>query len=342
MGWRVSAAAAPRIAYSGLAAASVAAVFLAACIGAAHIPPARVLEAMTHAASSGWESLVVRDVRVPRAIVAYLVGGALAVSGGALQGVFRNPLAEPGVLGVSNGAALGAVIAIFGGAAAHTPSALPLAACAGALAVTAALVTLAARGGRFQIGPLLLSGVALANLAGAGTTLFVSMALANYDIGRQVMNWLMGGLEGRTWSHVAMGTAPILAGVAVILANARNLDALLLGDVAAEAVGVSAARVRFRLVIAAAVLTGVSVAIGGAIAFVGLIAPHVVRRFVGTSHVRLLPACFLGGGVFLVLADIVARTLLAPEEMRLGVVTAAVGAPFFLWLLAKRRPREAT
>jgi iron complex transport system permease protein len=156
------------------------------------------------------------------------------------------------------------------------------------------------------------------------------------------MLWLMGGLEGRTWAHVAMGAAPILAGVAVILANARNLDALLLGDVAAEAVGVSASRVRFRLVIAAAVLTGISVAIGGAIAFVGLIAPHVVRRFVGASHLRLLPACFLGGGVFLVLADLVARTVRAPQEVRLGVVTAAIGAPFFLWLLARRRPREAT
>jgi iron complex transport system permease protein len=335
-------ASSPRLAYSWLAAASVAAVFLAACIGASHIPPARVLDAVLHAARGGWETLVVLQVRLPRALVAYLVGGALAISGGALQGVFRNPLADPGVLGVSNGAALGAVLVIFGGVATRVPSALPVAACAGALAVTAALVVLAGRGGRFQIGPLLLSGVALANLAAAGTTLFVSMALANYDVGRQIMLWLMGGLEGRTWAHVAMGLAPILAGVAVILASARSLDALLLGDVAAEAVGVSASRVRFRLVIAAAVLTGISVAIGGAIAFVGLIAPHIVRRFVGTSHVRLLPACFLGGGIFLVLADIVARTVLAPEEIRLGVITAAIGAPFFLWLLARRRPREAT
>jgi iron complex transport system permease protein len=152
----------------------------------------------------------------------------------------------------------------------------------------------------------------------------------------------MGGFEGRTWSHVAMGTAPILAATAVVLGSARSLDALLLGDVAAEAVGVAATRVRFRVVLASAVLAGVSVAIGGAIAFVGLIAPHVVRRFAGTSHVALLPACFLGGGVFLVLGDVVARTVLAPSEIQVGVVTAAVGAPVFLWLLAKRRPREAS
>jgi iron complex transport system permease protein len=336
----VASSSSPRLAYSGLGVGSAAAVLLATCIGAAHVPAARVLGALLHAASDDWTALVVRDVRLPRAVVAYLVGAALAVSGGALQGVFRNPLAEPGVLGVSNGAALGAVVVIFTGAAARAPSVLPLAACAGALAVTGALVALAGRRGVFQVGPLLLSGVALANLAAAATTLFVSMALANYDVGRQVMLWLMGGFEGRTWSHVAMGAAPILAGSAIVLAHARSLDALLLGDVAAEAVGVAAARVRFRVVLATALLTGISVAVGGAIAFVGLIAPHVARRLVGTSHVRFLPACFLGGGVFLVLADLVARTAVAPEEIRLGVVTAAVGAPFFLWLLAKRQPRR--
>jgi iron complex transport system permease protein len=338
----VSALSSARWTYVGLGAASAGAVFLATCVGAAHVPPARVMGAILHPGRSGWEALVVLRVRLPRAIVAYLVGGALAVGGGALQGVFRNPLAEPGVLGVSGGAALGAVLVLFGGVAARAPLALPLAACAGALVATAALVALAGRGGRFQIGPLLLSGIALANLAAAATTLFVSMALANYDVGRQIMIWLMGGFEGRTWGHVAMGAAPILAGVAMILGEARNLDAMLLGDIAAEAVGVPAARVRFRIVIATAVLTGISVAIGGAIAFVGLIAPHVVRRLVGASHVRLLPACFLGGGIFLVLADLVARTILAPEEMRLGVVTASIGAPFFLWLLAKRVPRAAT
>jgi iron complex transport system permease protein len=327
---------------AGLLAASAAAIFLATSIGAAHVPMAAVMRAILHGPHGGWEDLVVLKVRLPRAIVAYLVGAALAVSGGALQGVFRNPLAEPGVLGVSNGAALGAVMVIFGGAATRASYALPLGACAGALASTAALVALAGRGGRFQIGPLLLSGIALANFAAAGTSLFVSMALANYDVGRQIMVWLLGGFEGRTWSHVAMSMAPILAGAAVILGKARELDALLLGDVAAEAVGVAASRARLHLVVAAAILTGVSVAVGGAIAFVGLIAPHVARRLVGVSHVRLLPACFLGGGIFLVLADVVARTIVAPEEMRLGVITASLGAPFFIWLLSRRQLREAT
>jgi iron complex transport system permease protein len=321
----------------------VALVVVAACIGAVHLAPSRAIAAIADGARGGtsWEALIVWRVRVPRAVVAYLVGGALAVTGGALQGLFRNPLAEPGVLGVSNGAALGAVLAIFCGVATRAPAALPLAACAGALAVTVALVALAARAGRTGVGDLLLAGVALANLAAAGTTLVLSFSLASYDVGRQVLAWMLGGLEGRTWAHVAMGGAPILGALAVVMADARHLDALALGDVFAAGVGVPIARVRLRLIVATAVLTGCSVAIGGAIGFVGLIAPHVVRPFVGATHVRLLPACFLTGGAFLVAADAVARTLVAPQELRLGVVTAAVGAPLFLMLLFRRRPQEA-
>jgi iron complex transport system permease protein len=326
-----------------LAALGITAIVAAACIGVVHVPLSHALSALGHGSSGAadWEALVVLHVRLPRAVVAYLVGGALAVSGGALQGLFRNPLAEPGVLGVSNGAALGAVIAIFCGLTAHMPAALPIAACLGAVVVTAALLAIGARGGRTTAGSLLLAGVALANLAAAGTTLTISLSLANYDVGRQVLEWVLGGLEARTWDQVAMGTAPILGALAVVLADARKLDAMMLGDVTAIAVGVPANRVRRRLVLATAVLTGIAVAIGGAIGFVGLIAPHVVRRFVGAGHVRLLPACFLGGGCFLVVADVVARTVMAPQELRLGVVTAAVGAPFFLVLLARRRTWEA-
>jgi iron complex transport system permease protein len=182
--------------------------------------------------------------------------------------------------------------------------------------------------------------VGLASLAAAGTTLTISLSLANYDVGRQVLQWLLGGLEARTWAQVAMGTAPILAALALVLADARKLDALLLGDTTAAAVGVAVVSVRRRLVIATAVLTGISVAIGGAIGFVGLVAPHVARRLVGASHARLLPACFLGGGAFLVVADVVARTVMAPQELRLGVITAVVGAPLFLVILMRHRTAE--
>jgi iron complex transport system permease protein len=325
-----------------LAALGAIAVVVAASVGAVQVPFADTLSALIHGSrgETDWASLVVLRVRLPRAIVAYLVGGALAVSGGALQGVFRNPLAEPGVLGVSNGAALGAVLAIFTGLATRVPAALPLAACAGAVLVTVLLLAIASRGAGAGSGPLLLAGVGLASLAAAGTTLTISLSLANYDVGRQVLQWLLGGLEARTWAQVAMGTAPILAALALVLADARKLDALLLGDATAAAVGVAVVTVRRRLVIATAVLTGISVAIGGAIGFVGLVAPHVARRLVGAGHPRLLPACFLGGGAFLVVADVVARTVMAPQELRLGVITAIVGAPFFLVLLLRHRTAE--
>jgi len=328
--------------FAALAVLGAMAVVIAACVGAVHIPLADILSALLHRSpdSRDWTSRVVWNVRLPRAIVAYLVGGALAVSGGALQGVFRNPLAEPGVLGVSNGAALGAVLAIFTGVTARLPAALPLAACTGAVLVTVLLLLIASRGAGAGSGPLLLAGVGLASLAAAGTTLTISLSLANYDVGRQVLQWLLGGLEARTWAQVAMGTAPILAALALVLADARKLDALLLGDATAASVGVAVVAVRRRLVIATAVLTGISVAIGGAIGFVGLVAPHVARRLVGAGHVRLLPACFLGGGAFLVVADVVARTVMAPQEVRLGVITAVVGAPFFLVILLRHRSAE--
>jgi iron complex transport system permease protein len=329
--------------FAALAALGAGSIAMAACIGAMHVPLAHAVAALLRGApSTDWESLLVLRVRLPRAVVAYLVGGALAVSGGALQGLFRNPLAEPGVLGVSNGAALGAVIAIFCGLTARAPAALPVAACVGALLVTAVLLAVGRQGGGSSPGALLLAGIALANLGAAGTTLVISLALANYDIGRQVLEWILGGLEARTWAHVAMGAAPILGALAVVIADARKLDAMMFGDVAAAAVGVRAEQVRRRLVAATAVMTGVSVAIGGAIGFVGLVAPHVARRLVGSGHEKLLPACFLGGGAFLVVADVVARTVMAPRELRLGVITAVVGAPFFLVILVRRRTWEAS
>jgi iron complex transport system permease protein len=278
---------------------------------------------------------VIWRVRLPRALAAYLVGGALAASGGALQALFRNALAEPGVLGVSNGAALGAVLAIFGGLAARSPIAVPAAACLGSVAVTLGLVALTGARRASNSQSLLLAGLALANLAAAGTTLTISFALANYDVGRQVLAWLLGGLDGRTWNHVAMASAPILGGTAVLLGHASSLDAMLMGDVTAAAVGVNPRRVRLHLVLATAAMTGISVAVGGAIGFVGLLVPHVARRMVGAHHAELLPACFFGGGAFLVVADILARTVIAPEELRLGVVTAVIGSPFFLFLVMR-------
>lgn len=308
------------------------------CIGTTRIAVGHVFAALVGAdQATEWERIVVFSLRLPRVLVAWLVGGALSVSGCVLQGIFLNPLADPGVLGVSSAAALGAVLAMFLGLAARAPLALPACACIGAAVATLAISLLAGRRARLELASVLLAGVAIGNLSVAASSLVISLALANYEVSRQLLTWLLGGLEGRTWTHVAWGISPLLFGTAVVLAEARSLDALLLDEVGASAVGVNVGRVRRRLILAVSVLTGVTVAIGGAIGFVGLVVPHIVRRLVGPLHRRLLPAALLGGGAFLVLADVAARRLIAPEELRLGIVTAAVGAPLFLYLLIRQR-----
>lgn len=285
-----------------------------------------------------WRETVIWSVRLPRALVGFVVGGGLALSGAALQGLFRNPLADPGILGVSAGASLGAVLTIYSGLASRAVWALPAGSFLGA-AVNAVLVfAIAARRGRGRVftGTLLLVGVALAALAVSFTTFVLAISLSSYDVGRQIVYWLLGGLEGRTWDHLLLGAPAVLLGGALILAQARELDALLLGELAAQSVGVDVPRVRIRVVLAVSVVVGAAVAVAGPIGFVGLLVPHLLRLVAGASHRALLPLSFVGGGTFVVVADALARTLLTPAEIPVGIVTAALGAPFFLALLVRR------
>lgn len=284
-----------------------------------------------------WEATILLNIRLPRVLVATCVGAGLTLCGVAMQGLFRNPLAEPGVLGVSAGAALGAVLAIYLGLAVYTIWAIPLLACLGAGLTAFTVYALATRQGRTPLSTLLLAGVALGTLMGSLTSFVLSLSLANYDIGRQVILWLLGGLEGRTWEHVMLVAPVTCLGAAIIIAYARELDALLLGEQHATSVGVDVPRVRQRLVAATSFITGVGVAVSGVIGFVGLIIPHLLRGLLGPGHQRLLPMSMLVGAAFLVLADCLARTIIAPEEMRLGVITAVIGAPFFLVLLVRQR-----
>lgn len=284
-----------------------------------------------------WEATILLQVRLPRVIVGMCVGGGLALCGGALQGLFRNPLADPGVLGVSSGAACGAVLAIYLGLTTYTVWSLPLLACGGAGSTAMLIYMIATRRGHTPVGTLLLAGVALGSLTTALTSFILSLALANYDIGRQIVTWLLGGLDGRTWEHVKLVLPGTLLGAAFILGYARDLDALLLGELHAVSIGVDVARMRQRLIVATALVTGVGVAVSGVIGFVGLIIPHILRHLLGPHHQRLLPLSMLAGAAFLVAADCLARTLIAPEEIRLGVITAVIGAPFFLFLLLKQR-----
>ncbi len=323
---------------------ALAAVLAALLVGPAHLSPVEVAGALGRRlvgrpGTVPWRDLIVLQVRLPRALVALLVGGGLAVAGATLQGLFRNPLADAGVLGVSSGASLGAVLAIYLHLAARAVWALPVCAFLGAAADAWLVFAIASGRGRGRLfsGTLLLVGVAVGALNVSLTTFILSVALSSYDAGRQVVYWLLGGLEARTWDHLLLGAPAIVVGLAVILASARELDALLLGELGAASVGVDVQRVRLRLVLASALVVGAAVAIAGPIGFVGLLVPHVVRLAVGAGHRALLPLSFVGGGVFLVVADLVARTLLAPAEIPVGVVTAAVGAPIFLVLLLRKR-----
>jgi len=322
--------------------AAVIAVVVGLLVGPAPISVSETMGALARRLAGkvnplDWRETVVVGVRLPRVLVGFVAGGALAVAGTALQGLFRNPLAEPGVLGISSGASLGAVLAIYFHIAGKAVWLLPACAFAGAALDAVLVFVVASRQGRGQVftATLLLVGVALMALNVSLTTFVLAISLASYNVGREVMYWLLGGLEGRTRDHLLLGAPAVLVGTAVIAAHARDLDALLLGEVSAQSVGVDVPRVRLRLVLASALIVGAAVAVAGPIAFVGLLVPHLLRLAMGAPHGALVPLSFFGGGVFLVIADVVARTVSA--DLPVGVVTAAVGAPLFLALLVRRR-----
>lgn len=318
--------------------------FLAVRFGATQIGGRRVLSIVMHAFGLGpasgfrpWESTIVLAVRLPRVATGAFVGAGLALSGGALQGMFRNPLADPGIIGVASGASLGAVAALVLGFAAVHSGAIPAMAVLGAAVAAFTVYGVSSRTGHLPVGTLLLTGIAIGSLTSALTTLLLSLSLEEYEQGRQAFHWLMGGLEARTWSDVALVAPLTLIGSAIVLASCRELDALLVGEAHAVAVGVDVVRVRQRLIVATSMVIGGAVAVSGILAFVGLVVPHILRLLVGPAHSVLLPACLLYGAAFVVGADLLCRTVVAPEEIRLGVMTSTLGAPFFLFLLLSRR-----
>jgi cobalamin transport system permease protein len=307
----------------GLGAVAVAALLLAVLVGPAHVPLADLAT-----------SDIVRSLRLPRAILAFLVGGALALAGAGLQALVRNPLADPSLLGISGGAGLGAVLAIA--LRVTAPWALPLAAFAGALAATGLVYRLGLAGGAVVgIDPaaLLLAGVAVGAFTAAVTTAIVSLSDAAQL--RNAQLWLWGGLSGASWETVLLvaGYAPLPA--LVLFAAARPLDLLALGDEPARHLGIDVTPLKRRVYVAASLLTAAAVAVSGVIGFVGLIVPHAMRLLWGHRHRPLLPAAFVGGGVLLVLSDTLARVVVAPRELPVGIVTALVGVPVFVLLLRR-------
>ena len=283
------------------------------------------------------ESAIVMLIRMPRVIVAAVAGAALAIAGAQLQGVFRNPLADPSVIGVSQGAALGAVIAFVTGLATRSPLWLPATAFVGGFIALFAVYSIATRSGRTPVATLLLAGIAVGALITACSSLLISLSFVNWQVAAEIVFWMMGGLESRSWTHVWISLPFLALGTLVSLWHTRELDLMLLGEETSASLGVEVEAVKRTILATAAMLTGAAVAVSGVVGFVGLVVPHFARLILGPSHRALLPASALSGALFLIVCDLLARTVSPPTEIRLGVVTGAFGAPFFLWLLRSHR-----
>ena len=316
-----------------LLAAVVITAGLSLMVGPAPIRAGAVLAALTGHADQTTRDIVLQ-IRAPRAILAVLIGAMLGLAGAALQGLLRNPLADPAVIGTSNAAALGAVIALYFGLAKAFPSALPLMAVAGAVIGLLALLPVMTRGE----GPstLILAGVAVSALAGAGVSLALNLAPNPFAVS-EIAFWLLGSLTDRSFQHVILAAPLILIGAALVLLQARALDGLALGEDAARSLGFNLDRVRLMIVGGVAIGVGAAVAVSGAIGFIGLIAPHLVRPFTDGRPSRVLIPSALVGAALLSLADLAVRLVPTATELRLGVVTSFIGAPIFIWILLRVR-----
>jgi iron complex transport system permease protein len=310
-------------------------------VGAVSIPAGRVLEILyEHSVSepASVDAVILWQLRVPRILLAALIGAGLAMAGAGYQGLFRNPLADPFIIGASSGAALGATIALVTGLqwGQLGAAAIPLMAMVGSLLAVSTVYSIASVGRQVPLLSLLLAGVAVSSFISALVSLLMFL---NEEKLATIVGWLMGSLSGDGWP-ILRATAPlILAGGLVLWLLSRSLDALTFGEETATSLGLRLTRLRAMVVIAASVATAASVAAAGIIGFIGLIAPHLARLLVGARHAYVIPASGLIGGLLLLFADGLARTLAAPAELPVGVVTALLGSPFFLYLL-KSRSRE--
>ena len=302
-------------------------------IGPAQLSVGQSLNALMFG-DDGPMTLVMREIRLPRAILGVLVGGALGLAGAAMQGYLRNPLADPGLIGVSGSAALGAVLSIQTGLAATMVLALPMMALAGAL--VGVLLVLVLAGPRGSSLTLILAGIAISAFAGALTSLVLNLSPNPYAAS-EIIFWMMGSLADRSMIHVWIALPLIITGSLLLSTLSRGLDALTLGEDAAEAMGVNLTRLRLSLIFGTAAVVGASTAVAGAIGFVGLVVPHLLRPWVGARPGALLWASGLGGAAMVLAADILVRVVLPDRDLKLGVVTALVGAPLFLHLIYRTR-----
>ena len=302
-------------------------------IGPAGLDPIESLDALI-IGDKGMLTMIMREIRLPRTLLGLMIGLSLGLAGAAMQGYLRNPLAEPGLIGVSSSAALGAVLALQTGLAASFALALPLMALLGALFCVLLILLLAGPRGSYLT--LILAGIALSALSGALTSLVLNLS-PNPFAASEIVFWMMGSLADRSMVHVWIALPLMILGWLLLGLLGRGLDALTLGEDAAEAMGVSMYRLRLLLVFGVAAVVGASTAVAGAIGFVGLVVPHLLRPWVGAQPSRLLLTSAIGGGIMLLAADISVRLILPNQDLKLGVLTALVGAPLFLHLIYKTR-----
>jgi iron complex transport system permease protein len=327
--------------------ALVVSALVAVTIGPVTIPLARVVgvlleqlpfldNTLTGPLESSTVSIV-WEIRLPRVLLSVLVGAGLSVVGAALQALVRNSLADPYILGISSGASVGAALVIvFGLLSFLGAMALPVAACMGAFVTLLGVFFLARQGNRIPVVRLLLAGIAMSAILSALTSFI--MFLSPQDGGvAAVYFWIMGSLSGASWSSLPIPTVVVVGGTVALMVRARSLNLMLMGDDVASTLGLNISRFRKFLLAVSTILTGVVVAVSGAIGFVGLIIPHIVRILLGANHRKLLPVSALVGALFLVWVDVLARMLLAPQELPIGIITALTGGPFFIWLMRKEQ-----
>lgn len=314
-----------------LIAVLIAVSLISLCIGAAPLPPLEVLSALL---GQGGEvqHIIVFELRLPRVALGILLGAVLGFSGAALQGLLRNPLADPGVIGVTAAAGFGAVVAIGFGLAAVSVLLVPLAAIAGAAVATVLLFAVAARNDSLLV--LILTGIGISSLATALTSLAFNLAPDPITL-RDMILWLLGSLENRTTTDLAIAAPFVLVGWAAMATIGRGLDALSLGEETTRSLGIDVGYLRWRVVLGVSASVGAMVAVCGAVGFVGLVVPHMVRPFVGYRPGRVLAASALGGAVLITLADLLTRVPTGGERLQLGVVTALIGAPVFIWIVQR-------
>lgn len=277
-------------------------------------------------------------IRLPRVIVASIVGASLAVCGVVMQSLFRNPMADPGIIGISSGGAFGGVIAIYFGLTNISALFVPAFGFLGALLTLLIVYFISTSNGKTSMLTLLLTGVAISSFISACSSLIITYA--NYGQLQQILYWLMGDLNGRDWDHVKLLIIPFIICTLLFFFYREQLDILLLGEEEAKNLGIHVGRTRNILLISASLLTGVCVSLTGAIGFVGLIVPHMIRLLIGPTHRYLIPASIIGGALFLTIADLIARLIIRPAEIQIGIVTAFFGAPFFIYLILRQKKTE--